>query len=98
MSLKGVCHVLSGWLEGVAPDEGFAGEAATRGELPLRFGGETLAGPFGIGNCIVIGDVDDGIIFLSLNIAVGAAGMVPVRALDVGPPLHMVVERHGFIG
>jgi len=37
-------------------------ETAARGELPFGFAGQRLAGPFGVGERVAIGDMNDGVI------------------------------------
>ncbi len=68
------------------PNKWLAIEAATRGELELGFGRKFLAGPTGIGFCILISDVYDGMIFQTVDRALWSAWVPPVRPLDVRPP------------
>jgi hypothetical protein len=89
--LKSIRHVLPIRTERVAPNERFSSEAATGGELPLRFGGKTLAGPLCVSESVVIGDVDDRVIFLAFDAAVGAIRMSPICPLHIAPPLEIVV-------
>jgi hypothetical protein len=46
----------------LSPGEGRALQPAARGELPFRLDRQILAGSFGIGQRISIGDVDDGMV------------------------------------
>jgi len=48
--------------EFVAPAELRAVQAAARGELPFRLGGQRLAGPGGIGLRVLERDVHDGMV------------------------------------
>src|SRR5262249_20321018 len=64
----------------IAPDVLLALQAASRGEFPLGLGGQPLARPFGVGNRVEPGDVDDGVVVLALDGTAGSFGMAPVGA------------------
>jgi hypothetical protein len=63
----------------------------------LRLGREPLAAPFGIGQCVVVGDMRHGMFLTSLDRGARALGVPPVSALRVTPPLVMIVERNCMI-
>src|SRR5271170_4588958 len=98
VSLMGIGHPFSVGAKVVSPDEGLAGLAATRGEFPLRFGGQPLARPFCVGQCIFVRDLHDGVVIFTLDVAVWSERVAPVRAGDVTPPLEMIVQGNGVIG
>ena len=45
---------------------------------------------------VVVGDMNDWIVSLAIDVALRTERMSPVRALHVRPPLEMIVERHGM--
>ena len=97
-SLPGVGHPFPVRPEFVSPDICFSRQTTARGKFEFRFGGQTFPGPFGVCFGVGIGDLDDGIFFLSLNIAIGPERMPPVCSRDVGPPLKIIVEWDLVIG
>src|SRR5262245_52433736 len=87
-------RLLVGWLV-VAPGIGLAIQSTTGGELPLRLGRQTLAGPLRIGHGIVPGDVNNGMIVLAVEVAFGSFGMAPACAGRPVPPLGEVARVDG---
>lgn len=98
MSLKGVGHELSALLEGVSPGVGFAIEAAALGILVLGFGGQPPPFPLAIGVGVLIGDVDDRVLFFAFEVTVRSLRVAPVGTFHVVPPLKVVVEWNRVIG
>ena len=98
LSLLGVGHPFSAGPKLIAPDIGFTGQSAARGKFELRFGREGVCRPTSRRPPHPIGDMHDRIIFFSLDVALRSERMPPVRALNVAPPLKVVVERHVMIG
>src|SRR5262249_47652369 len=94
--LVGIGHRFTFRMEIVAPGVKLSGQSATRCELPLRFGRQAFARPLRVGYCIIIGDLDDRILFPAVNTAAGTFGMAPVCVLLIPPPSVMIVQRNGF--
>ena len=69
MTLMRVGHPSPTGSELISPDKRFASQTAARGELPFRLSGEPLAGPFCIGQCVFISDLNDRIVALISNVA-----------------------------
>lgn len=67
-------------------------EASSGGELPLGFCRKILALPSCIGQRVLVGDVDDGMIISSLDAANRTIGTTPVGALEKRPPLRPVIK------
>ncbi len=65
---------------------------AARGELPLRFGRQGLAGPARVGLDIGVGDVHDRVVVAAFQRAVRTLRMPPVGTGDELPPLVMVAQ------
>lgn len=57
------------------------------GEFPFGFGGETFAGPFGVGIGIFPGDTDDGVVVFSFDVRFEAGGVLPGSSVFKTPPL-----------
>lgn len=89
---------VSGWraagLELVAPGVLGAFEAAARGALPLRLGGQILSRPARIGEGVAEGDVDHGMVHEIVDRASGPQGVPPVGPRLETPPAAEVVEPH----
>src|SRR5271169_2899087 len=96
MSLVCVGHPLSARPEFVAPRVALSRETSACRKFPLRFRGQTLPRPLGIGQGVRIGHLDDWIFFTTLEIGVRTFGVTPVRSLYEGPPFVRVVKRHGM--
>jgi hypothetical protein len=91
MTLVSIGHPLAARAEFVSPDKRLSGLPTTSGEFPLRFGGQALAGPLRIGQSVFIGDLDDGVVVLAVDVALRTERVTPVRARDVAPPLEVIV-------
>src|SRR5215831_13844253 len=94
MPLMRVRHPLAARPECVSPDEWFAGKSAARGKFPLRLSWQALASPLRVGECILVGNLDNRKIIFSADIAIRTIRMAPVGAVHIRPPLKMIVERH----
>src|SRR4030081_986351 len=94
MSLKGVGHPFTSWIELITPGIGLPVAAATRSELPLGLGGKSLVRPLRVSHGIRPCDLDYGIFFFAGEIAARALRMLPVRASDKSPPRQRMIERH----
>ena len=92
ISLPGIGAMLSAGRELVAPGEFGAVEAAARGELPLRFGRQVLARPFGVGERVRISDVHDRMIVQAVDVALRPVRMPPIRALQEPPPFAPIFQ------
>src|SRR5262249_22961849 len=57
VTLPGVCHEFAAGSQFISPDKIGSIQTAACGELPFRFGGQFLAGPFGICLGIFISDM-----------------------------------------
>src|SRR5262249_50316319 len=62
VALPGIGHVPAARHELLAPGELGAVESTPRRKLPFGFGRQFLAGPFGVGLSIAVGDVNHGMI------------------------------------
>ena len=87
LPLPGVGHHLASRGELVAPAEDFALQAASCAPLPLRLGRKLLSGPFGIRDGVLVGDVGDRVKHATVQGAVGALGLAPLRAGGPAPPV-----------
>src|ERR1700677_1791914 len=67
MTLMRVGHPFPIGAELISPDKRLASKTAARGELPFRFRGDSLAGPFCIRQGVFISDLNDRIIALINN-------------------------------
>ncbi len=76
----------------VTPGEPGAVQPAAGGVLPLRLGGQLLAGPGGVRLGVEQGHVGDGMPVAAVDGAAGSLRMAPVGAGGPGPPLGVVVE------
>jgi hypothetical protein len=97
-ALPGVRHLPIARRELIAPCELGAVEAAAGGELPFGFGGQFLAGPFGIGHGILVGDVDDGMIVEPADRASRSVWAPPIGAELERPPLAPVAQIDRRLG
>ena len=95
VALPGVGHVLAGGREFLAPGELCAVEAAARGKFPLGLGRQLLAGPFGIGLGVLVGDLHHRMVVEPADMAALAVGPAPVGAEGEIPPLAPVAEVDG---
>src|SRR5579859_1030022 len=84
--LPGVGHESAFGICGIAPGIGRTLEPAARGVLPLDLARQCLARPRRIGRCVLVGDMDDGMVVPMRNRAVRTVGMTPVGAGHIGPP------------
>ena len=85
-ALPGIGHVFAVRREFIAPGKLGTLEAAARGELPFGFRRQFLSGPLRVSFGIFVRDVDDGMIFASLDPAAAAIRMPPVGAKPKFPP------------
>jgi len=90
---------------GLAGDDAFVApwidvifQTAPRREFPFRLGGEAFSGPFAVGYGVVPGDVYNGVVVFSDNIAGGSLRVFPAGAFFPGPPLAVVVKGNGVVG
>src|SRR5207253_3169364 len=67
-------------------------------ELELRLGGQSFTGPSGVGNGILPGDLDRGMVLTAFQVAVRPIRVLPVGVFDIAPPAEMVVERNRTLG
>src|SRR5215472_12721662 len=79
VTLPSVAHVAASGRELVAPGELGPLEAAARGKLPFRLGGQVLAGPLGVGFRVAIRNVHDRMV-----VEAGDRGARTVRAPPIG--------------
>src|SRR6266446_3032484 len=79
--------MLAARLELVAPGKRFLHEASAGGELPFRFGGQTLARPFRVSIGIVPRNLHNRVLPTPFDIGAWSFGMTPSRALNPAPPL-----------
>src|SRR5689334_3335278 len=91
-SLPGVCHLAAARRKLVAPGEFRAVEAASGRELPLCLGRQILAGPFRVGNCVAVGDVNDRMILEPADRTSWSIGSLPAGAKFKRPPLAPVAQ------
>ena len=91
-TLPGVGHMLAAGRELVAPGKLGAVKTAARSELPFRLGRQILAGPFGVSQRVRERDVHDRMIVEPIDVAVRSVGMLPICALQEGPPLTPVAK------
>src|SRR5208337_4241321 len=98
VSLVGVGHPFSVWPECIAPNEGFSGKSPASGEFPFSLRGQSLVGPFSIVFSSGVGPLHHGIVFFSFDGTIGSGGVAPVCALNITPPLKVIVQRDGVIG
>ena len=80
VALPCIRHLLAAGRELVTPGELSAVEAAARGKLPFGFGRQILAGPFGVGFGVAIGDVDNRMIVEAADRAARPVWPAPVGA------------------
>ena len=86
LALEHVHPVLATGLEVLAPREALTVEAASSGELPLRFGRQTGSAPAAVGHGVVPRDVHDGMVGHVGERRVGTGRVAPVGAVDLAPP------------
>ena len=86
--ISGPCigHELAIALEFITPRIALAFKPTARGEFPLGFGGQTLAGPFRISIRIVPRHLHHRVLLASIKIALRALGMLPVGTRSPAPP------------
>ena len=92
VALVGVGHPAAILLQGIAPRKDLPCQAASRRELPLRFGRQPLAGPSCIGERVVVCDMHNRKSWLSHDRAFWTERMAPVCAVNVRPPLKIIVQ------
>src|SRR5450755_366534 len=97
VTLVSVRHPLAVRAKLITPYERLPGQPAPRGELPLGFCGKSLLRPPGVGLCIRVGNMHDGEILLSAQIALRTKWVSPVGPLDVSPPLKLVIQRNRVV-
>src|SRR5262249_30684877 len=73
-------------LGGAAPTEFLLVEPASSGALPLGLRRQPLARPFAIGDRVVPGDVDDGVVHPLVDRTAGSLRVPPVRPVPPHPP------------
>ena len=71
----------------IAPGIELLLQSTACGELPFGFGRQALAGPVGISNRIVPGDLHDGMGRAVIDVRAGAFGVAPVGCVDLAPPV-----------
>src|SRR5215469_13487964 len=98
MSLKGVRHVLSAGHKFVAPDVALPIESAARGEFKFGFRGQTLAGPLAVSNGVFVGDLHNRLVHPIPDVRGGTFRMSPVGAVDILPPLKVIVQLDSVDG
>ncbi len=81
----------------VAPDVLLAFQAAARRALPLGLGRQAFAGPFGIGDGVVPGNLYDGVVVPAVDGAARSFRVAPVGPGLPLPPLMHVVQRHRMV-
>src|SRR6516225_4589012 len=72
-----------------------AGETAAGCELPFGFDRQFFFRPRGVGACILVTDVNDGVVIATVDAAAGTLRMLPIRAWHVFPPRAVVAQIHG---
>src|SRR4029453_15738255 len=87
LTLPGICHLFAVRREGIAPDEFPSVQSAASGELPLGFGGQLFADPFGVGFSVLVGDVHHRVFRFSLQRACRSLRMAPISAGNLDPQL-----------
>src|SRR5262249_8508968 len=95
MSLMGIRHPLAVLVKFISPGIKLAGESTARGELPLRFGRQTLPGPFCESQRVLVCDVYNGIGLFPFEVAFRTEWVTPVSTRNVVPPLIVIIERDG---
>ena len=78
----------------VAPGERCPLETSAGRQLPLRLRRELLPGPPRVRLRILVRDVHDRVVVATVDGGALSAGVLPVRAGDVLPPVAVVVEVH----
>jgi sec-independent protein translocase protein TatC len=81
----------------VAPAIGRTLEPAPGGELPFGLGRQVAAEPFGIGERVGMGDLDDGVVVQALDRAFWPRRVAPVRPRHIRPPLGDVAPEIGAL-
>jgi hypothetical protein len=82
----------------IAPRIELAAQAPARGKLPLGFSWQSLGRPFRVGYRVRVRDLDDRIVFFALYVAPWTFRVAPVCALDIAPPLVVIIQRNGARG
>ena len=98
VALMRIRHPVAVLLEFIAPGEHLAAQAAARRKLPFRFGRQTLAGPLRVSKRVFVRHMHHRKPFLPLDRALWTERMTPAGAVDVRPPLKVVVQRHRVVG
>jgi hypothetical protein len=98
MTLESVGHKFPARLELVSPGVRVAIKTAAFGEFKLGFGRQSLALPLAVGFRVGVRDLNHGVLLFALQIGGRTLRMLPVGALDVAPPLKMIVQENGMIG
>src|SRR5207244_7763123 len=75
----------------ISPDVGLPIQPAAGRKFPLGLRGQAFSCPARIGDGIVPGDLDDGMIVLAFDVAVWSFGMPPIRTRRPVPPLRKVL-------
>lgn len=89
-SLPSIGHVISARRKLAAPGKFSPIEAAAGRQLPLGLGREVLAGPFGIGLCVAVSDMDDRMIQNRSDAALAPERVPPVGTQREYPPLRYI--------
>src|SRR5450432_4136371 len=92
LPLPCVGHMTAAGHELVAPGELGSVKAAARGELPLGFGRQFLAGPGSVGLRIGIGDMHNRMIVEPADRAIFAVWTAPVGTKLERPPVGKIAE------
>src|SRR6266478_7034080 len=97
ITLPGVRHMLAARKLLVTPGEIRAIKPTARGKFPFGLGRQFLAGPFGIGFDVPIGDVDNRMVVEPADIAARTVGTPPVGAEFECPPFAPVAQIYGLL-
>src|SRR5260370_8252013 len=73
-------------------------KSAKNRSIPFGLGRQFLAGPFGIGFDVPVGDVNDGMLVESADVATRAVRTTPISAEIERPPFAPVPQVHGLLG
>jgi len=94
LPVPGVGHDPSAWHELLAPRVGGAVQAAAGRVFPLGLGGQPLAGPGGVGQCVLQPDMHHRVQVPAVQGGARAVRVTPVGAGHPAPPLGPVGQRH----
>src|SRR5580658_10886635 len=97
VTLKRIGHPLSFWSKRIAPYKWLSGQSTSCRKFPFSFGRQSLPGPLGVSRSILIRDLHDRVVRLSLDTGSGAQGVAPVRAGNIRPPLVMIIQGNFMV-